>query len=1147
MEEATLLTISRANVCLLMLSCLFVGSVMQAQTVSTQILGQVTDATGAVIPGAEVTAKKTETGDVRTVTTNETGNYIFPLLDIGTYEVSCTFEGFKTEIRRDIVLQLQDKARVNFQLEVGQQVEIVEVTGQQPLLKTEDATLGSVVEQKSIEELPVNGRNFAQLATLMPGVTFGVSRMGTDGQGTIGVRAMPGQMTGLAGPGQRDINQNITLDGAVAVDAHKNSMMFIPSLEAVQEFKVQSAVYSAEFGMNSGMQANVAVKSGTNELHGTLFEFMRNNKLDARNYFLTPGAEKPHLRKHQFGAVVSGPLVRDRTFWLASFEGRRERRASAAQGTVPTVAMRAGDFSEFLTPGNRWYPNDTNPAQMRSIRLPGSADPFPNNMIPRNLINPVSNNLLTWTDSPLPEGGFMRLPNFDDAARASGNTINLIGTSDQILDSDQFLTRIDHRLSDNDRIFGRYLLVESDWARTPLTLATQDTHDYRGQNLAFGWTKLLSPTVLNEFRFGWMRFNALSSAYQTDTGFSQRDLGLDFRVVGDGNRTLTEFEEGLPNISIVGYSGMGSGSISLGLSSVYEFSDNFSVSKGKHNFKFGGLYQYSQVDFGGSNTQRGSMGFTRDIQGIPDGFAAFLLGYPLTTQSAEGFPLGFMRQHKAGFYWLDDYKATQKLTINFGLRWDIFGVVDDADGRIRSLSWEDGIAPVIGGNKVPILYPDPNVREGLYAVPYTQIMPRLGIAYRITDTLVLRAGAGHFYAPLQTNTFSILSLNPPFSGSVVFQNDNANPTITIDNPFAGSERARGPAALIALGSLEASDGNRSHFRGNDVWQWNLELEKSLGRDMVVGMAYLGSAASNLDIPISNANNPDPGPGSVQGRRPTQFYVDSRDPSALLPLSTVRLLESAASTNYNALQMRAEKRYANGLSFNASYNFQKHMGLGYSVNEGGTGFGARNPQDPRNWGPDYGRYNTDQRHRFVFSHVWEIPWLRNAGGVKGAVLGGWAVNGIIQMGSGLPVTLSQSGDSLNTGAGGVTRPHVAPGAVVDRVWANRTVQQWFDTSAYVRSKYEGSPAAGLYLGPKGYGNAGVSLFDAPGNKTWDFALFKEFRVTEGHRIQFRWEAFNFLNTPQFNVPQRQLGNANFGRITSTRLSNREMQFGLKYRF
>jgi hypothetical protein len=286
---------------------------------------------------------------------------------------------------------------------------------------------------------------------------------------------------------------------------------------------------------------------------------------------------------------------------------------------------------------------------------------------------------------------------------------------------------------------------------------------------------------------------------------------------------------------------------------------------------------------------------------------------------------------------------------------------------------------------------------------------------------------------------------------------------------------------------------------------------------------------------------------VQGRRPIQYYVDSLNTSTLLPVSTIRRLESGVNANYHALQARFEKRYSKGLTFTTSFNYQKHMGVGYSVNEGGSGFGPRNPQDPRNWGVDYGRYNTDQRLRFVFSHIWEFPWMRDRRGVTGALLGGWAVNGIIQLASGFPVTLSQSGDSLNTGASSTTRPHVAPDGSVDRVWSERSVAQWFDTSAFVRSIYQGNTQQGLFLGPKGYGNAGVSLFDSPGQTTWDFALFKEFRVTEGKKLQFRWEAFNFLNTPQFGAPNNSLGNANFGRILSTKISNREMQFGLKFVF
>jgi hypothetical protein len=269
----------------------------------------VTDSSGAVISGATITAKRPATGDTRTAITNETGNYTFPLLDIGEYEVSCTAPGFKTEVRSGIELQLQQKARLDFVLQVGQQAETVEVSGRALLLRTEDATLGSVVEEKRIIELPLNGRNFAQLATLMPGVQFGASRMGLNGQGTIAsVLAMPGQIAGISANGQRDANQNITVDGVVAVDSHHSAMLFSPSIEAIEEFKIQSAVYSAEFGMNSGAQANLAIKSGTNQFHGTAFEFLRNDALDARGYFLSPAAQTNKLRRNSFGGVLSGPV-----------------------------------------------------------------------------------------------------------------------------------------------------------------------------------------------------------------------------------------------------------------------------------------------------------------------------------------------------------------------------------------------------------------------------------------------------------------------------------------------------------------------------------------------------------------------------------------------------------------------------------------------------------------------------------------------------------------------------------------------------------------------------------------------------------------------------------------------------------------------
>jgi hypothetical protein len=379
----------------------------------------------------------------------------------------------------------------------------------------------------------------------------------------------------------------------------------------------------------------------------------------------------------------------------------------------------------------------------------------------------------------------------------------------------------------------------------------------------------------------------------------------------------------------------------------------------------------------------------------------------------------------------------------------------------------------------------------------------------------------------------------------VIQNDRNNPQATIQRPFLGSA-VTSPAALVMLGNIQANNGNRSLYLNNDIWQWSADIEKSFGQSLVTGISYVGSAGSNIDLNLNNFNNPDPAAGNIQARRPIQNYVDSREPNRLLTLGTIRRLETAVNSNYNALQMRAERRYSKGLTFVGSFNYQKAMSMGYGINENAGYAGGNTTQDPRNRRPDYARSNIDQRLRFVFSHVWEIPWLRNAKGLRGVMLGGWAINGIIQLTSGLPVTVLQSGDSQNTG-GGAPRPHVAPGAKVDRVMDGRTPDRWFNTEAFIRSKCDGCAGEGIYMGPKGYGNAGKALFDAPAQKTWDFALFKDFRVREGHRLQFRWESFNFLNTPQFSAPNATLGAAGFGRINGAVINNREMQFGLKYSF
>jgi hypothetical protein len=1116
------------------------SAVLAGQTVSTQILGLVTDPTGSVVPRATITAKRVATGDIRTTQSNDTGNYVFPLLEIGEYEVTCAAAGFKTEVRRGLILELQQKLRIDFALQVGQQVETVEVTGQTPLLRTEDATLGAVVESRRIVDLALNGRNFAQLALLAPGVTFGYSRMGLNGAGG---GPIPGQVIAISANGQRDINQHITLDGVIATEPRVNTMTFTPSIEAIEEFKIQSAVYSAEFGMNSGAQISVAIKSGTNTFHATAFEFVRNDKFDARGFFLPVNQPKNKLRRNEFGGVASGPIIKDRTFWLGNVEYRRERRATPSLATVPTLAMRRGDFSEIVQPGNRWYRTDANPAVTRAIRAPGSTTPFPNNIIPASLISPVATGLLTNKEgSPFPEGGYISPPNQD----RPGDAINLGGTNDTLIDADQYLTRIDHKLSENDRLFGRYVIQDSKFGNQPLLRVNFQNVLNRSQNVAIGYSRILSPRAVNDFRFGYNRTNDITVGMHTNTNFQQSSVGLDFRVVGDNNRTYLPFEAGLPNIAITAFAGIPIPSTNgwLNAHHIYEYADSVTINRGTHNFKFGGVYRYNFVDRAAANWPRGRLGYTRDIAGIPDAFAAFMLGYPTTGNTAEGVAPLFARQNKFGFYWMDDWKATSKLTINYGVRYDLFGVVTDAKGRFRNVSFVPGEAQVINGRFVPQMVPNPDVTADLYDINKLQIMPRLGIAYRFTNSIVLRMGAGQFYNAQQINNFSILNLHPPYSGSKNLENDRVNPTPAgplSANPSPGAS----PDDTIMLGNIQASNQNRSLYLNNDIWQWTTEIERSFGAGFVTGVAYVGSKASNIDITIANFNNPDPGLGNIQNRRPYPFYTDSRNPNQLIPLGSIRLLDTSQNATYHALQARLEKRYGR-LALHATYNFQKAMAIGYGANEG-AGFNTNQSQDPRNVRADWGRSNIDQRHRLVVNELYELPWMRDQRGLAGRVLGGWSITGTLLLQSGLPVTVAQTGDSHNTGARSAPRPHLAPGGKVVRVMDGRSLSRWFDTTAFIRSKCDGCAGEGVFLGPLGYGNSGVALFDAPAQKNWTFALFKDFRVKEGHRVQFRWEVFNFTNTPQFSAPDRSLGNPTFGRITATLSNNREMQFGLKYLF
>ncbi|MBA3442964.1 MAG: TonB-dependent receptor, partial [Pyrinomonadaceae bacterium] len=716
---------------------IFLCALVHAQTTSTSILGTVTDANGALVPAAKVTALNVKTGTKREDSTSSSGDFNFPLLDVGEYEVTVEAPGFKTGVSSNIILQVNEKVRVDFSLDVGSTTERVEVTSQASVLRTDDATLGQTVEQRRVVELPLNNRSLGALAILQPGVQYG-PRSGSDGQG-FGQRQgshgipIPGIGLSIVANGQRETNQHATLDGVVATEARVNTVPFSPSVEAVEEFRVLSGSYSAEYGFNAGAQMIIVTRSGGNDFHGAAFEFLRNDVFDAenyfQNYFTLPGAprlKKDSLRQNNFGGVLSGPVLipkiyngRNQTFFMVNYEKRIRRQSGLAQqANHPPAAFRRGDFSALL---NR---RTEGGAALPSIQIvdPLTGTPFTGNIIPESRIAPAARALLAFWPEPqrvLPDP----LTGF-----------NYTGLERRTLDDDQRFIRIDHNFSEKDKVFGRYAFNDVTYNVLP---GDNPNFSYfvagRNQNVASQWIHVFTPSLINEFRYGYNRSvnNTLNPRANTD--FDIEALGVPgFRVVNDNNRPFTSRETGVPTISVNAFSALSEqdGGNGFDFNNLHQFSDNVTISRGAHNMKTGFDYRWVKLFRGAANVPRGGLTFGGDIAG--NAFAAFLLGYPSNTTTPEGLPLTEVRQHRMAFYFTDDWKASRKLTMNLGLRYEYNTVATDILGLWRSLSFTDTV------NGLPTLVPDVGTPYGFYKPQKNVLMPRLGLAYRPTDDWVIR-------------------------------------------------------------------------------------------------------------------------------------------------------------------------------------------------------------------------------------------------------------------------------------------------------------------------------------------------------------------------------------------------------------------------
>ncbi|MBL8211155.1 MAG: carboxypeptidase regulatory-like domain-containing protein [Bryobacterales bacterium] len=1144
---------------------------LSGQSTTQSVLGLVSDSSGAVIPNAKITLTNTGTGIVQTATTNETGNYTFTLVPVGNYDVRVEADGFKTELVRNLRVETAAQVRQDINLTIGNVAESIEVAANAVLLNTENAVLGAVVENRRIIELPLNGRNVQSLAVLVPGVQYGIRTGTADGSGGFPI---PGQGFGVISNGIRETHQVFSLDGVDAKDPRIHIANFVPSIEAIEEFKIQTNAYSAEYGFGGGAQVTVTMKSGTNNLHGTLFNFLRNDAFDAENYFLNfelaPGAtraKKNSLRQNQYGLVLSGPVLipklyngKNKTFWAFNYEARRTREGVVQTAAFPIDAFRTGDFSALArgyTANNRFV----NPIL---IYDPETGTPFPNNIIPASRLHPGARNVL---DKYVPRAQFVQQDIQDFTARAAVS---------QPINVNTYFARVDHNFNENNRVFARLAWDRSNLNRNNINPNLPVTVTSSVTNLATQFIHTFTPTTIMELRAGFNISDDLTRNPRTDdTSFDQDALGVgQFRIPGDGNRKLTPREHGIPQFTGLPFTLQeltnGNGYDQM---DTIQPSGHFTMIRGTHNIKTGFEFYRVSMERGAANLEEGRLTFNNQTCGYA--FACFLMGRPFSTETPEGIPLTFPRANRWGGYVQDDWKVTSRLTVNLGLRVDYNGWGVDADGRWRTFDIP-GLGTDIGrgagyrtpdGRTIPTIFPGELGAAGAKKLMQQQFrffMPRIGIAFRPTDKTVIRVGAGWFDNIQHLNTFTIFNLMPPKAGSQLYQtamtaaqtipvtaaNGNVvnvntlryaatSPQLTLDDPF--QTRSTGGSVVRATNVTYAPPD----YKDGSVWKWSFDIQRELPWGLAGSIGYAGSKSTNVGNSVGNWNDPvAPVPGGVfnQSLRPYPNFFDPAAPNlGIQSTGNIRYIDSFGEAFYHGMQVKLDKRTRSGLSMGIAYTLSKTHGDGDSGGQEGVAF--QNPRDRRG---SRGLVSFDQQHRMVSNFVWELPGA-NWKGIQGAALGGWQINGILTFASGFPFSVTQAAGDLGLPAGAV-RPDLIGEAQLD----NPTRARWFNTQAYQRVTCQVASRPDLCH----LGSAGVNQLRAPGQQNLDFSAYKNFRFKERFNVQFRWEAFNFTNTPYFGAPGGiSFSNLNQiipngtrdGEIRAIRAPMRRMQFGLKFRF
>jgi hypothetical protein len=1126
----------------LVLACLLLTASLSAQTFGS-LTGDVKDASGAVVAGAAITVRNTATNGVRNATTNEDGVYSIPALVPGLYEVKAEKSGFKSASRANVELQVQQAARVDFNLEIGQVSEVVEVSSRLPLLSTEDATVGSVIEQKRITELPLNGRNFFSLVGLSPNVNIGFNQAAQAAGRQGGTRS---ELT-ISIAGARSAWSNYTLDGITNTDINFNLYIVLPSVEALQEFKVQTGIYPAEFGRGAG-QINVSTKGGSNQYHGALFEFLRNDKLDARPYFFkdpesptqTAPLKAPY-RQNQYGGTLSGPIVipklfngKDRIFFMANYEGFKSRRSVPSFFTTMTPEMRAGDFSAFT--GALQDPN----TRVRTPNASGSgftvtSTPFAGNRIPASRINPGAKYLID-NFAPLPNLPQTGLPNR-----------NHQWTAKTPVDKDQFTGRIDFNENANSQWFGRYSWTD-ELTITPGVQKNGTGLYTRAGQWVLSNTRVLSSSKVNEFRFGYNTlFNNISQELAAVENVNER-LNTPIKVT-DPNSW------GVPNISMAGSTLSSFGNDANGPftidNKIYQAVNNFSWIIGKHSLRMGGEYRYNQFLQIGNEFARGRFthngSFTGNGNTLAGGYngADLLLGAPSVIEAAVALARGDFRNSEIAFYLDDTYKLSRKLTLSLGLRYELAQPLLDKFGLQPNFQLRQplpSVANVADPNLHPVFVrtgtgdfyedlafrftgPVQLARDGrlgnrLITTDRNNFAPRIGIAYSPSAKWSIRTGGGVFFAQESKN--SIFDMSRAAGG-------RANPVIDLQAvPTLSYSNYINTAQLPVRFAPGLTWGADNNLRTTYSIQYLLNVQRTLSESSVLEVGYTGNVSRRINYLI-NANAPLPGITPFDAREPYPEWHG------------IQFLNGDGIGNYNAFSAKLTQRLANRITAMFSYTWSKALDENSAIRGTGSDFTLMNP---RCRSCDYSYAGFDVPQRLVVSLLYNLPFgkgqpMLNNNALVDAIAGGWQLSTITNIQSGTPIN-PESWDSAGMGAGFPHSNRLNCVSGVDPVASTPHPDRYFVREAFT------NVTAGQF------GNCARNALRAPSNWNVDFSAMKDFKIHEAHTLQFRMEMFNAPNHPAWGRPSAAWGtqgaapNAAFGRIRSTS-QLRQIQFALKYSF